>query len=117
AYLMKFANLFVDLPTRPPVSHYEKGRQDYCRILIEHYGISGRVNDPRFLARSLESLVGHFDLTLREIEKVFTIMVRYYSSLPSNQLTNEFLIAMLAILKVEHPTLYEQLSTGGVSAV
>ncbi|MGD0262046.1 MAG: P-loop NTPase fold protein [Verrucomicrobiota bacterium] len=116
AYLLKFANLFVDLPNQQPFhSQHEKGRHEYSQILFGHYAFSKQVNNGDLLARSLEALVDHFDLTLREIEKVFTIMALYYSSLPSNQFTNEFLIAMLSALKVKRPPFYEQLSSGKVS--
>jgi hypothetical protein len=114
-YLLKFANLFVDLPHEQPAFHYEKDRQAYCRTLFDHFEISRRVNEGDFLARSVASLVDHFSLTLREIERVFAIMALYYSSLPRNQLTNEFLIAMLSVLKLRHPELYQQLSKATVT--
>jgi hypothetical protein len=52
----------------------------------------------------------HFDLTLREIEKVFSILTLYYSSLPKSRFTNCFLVATLAILKVKQPKTYGGLS-------
>jgi len=117
AYLLKFANLFVDLPNQQSQFRFqhEKGRQEYSQILMGHYDLLKQAQDGRFLERSLGTLVDHFDLTLREMEKLFTIMALYYSSLPSNQYTNPFLIAMLSILKVKLPSLYEQLGAGSVS--
>ena len=118
AYLLKFGNLFIDLPNQQSAFsfHYEKGRQDYCQILVAHYGFCERVSDGGFLARSLWTLVDHFDLTLREIEKAFTIMTLYYSSLLQGEHTNEFLIAMLSVLKLKRPSIYQRLSTRSISA-
>jgi len=116
AYLLKFGNLFVDLPSQPPMFRHEKGRQEYCRSLFQHYAFDDRINDSGFLGRSLNLLVAHFEPTLREIEKIFTIMVLYYSSLPKGQLTNEFLIALLAILKIKRPAIYQRLSAGTLTA-
>jgi hypothetical protein len=42
-------------------------------------------------------------------------MSLYYSSLPDNQLTNEFLIALLSLLKVKHPLTYKLMSRGNIS--
>jgi hypothetical protein len=115
-YLLKFGNLFVDLPNQQSLfSHSERGRRDFCHMLFPHYGFLNRVKDGNFLARSLELLVEHFDLTLREIEKAFAIMCIYYSSLPANQLTNEFLIAMLSVLKVKYSAIYQKLSARNIS--
>jgi hypothetical protein len=111
-YLLKFANLFVDLPNQQPLFRSDKGHKDYCRKLFEHYDFSEHVRDGGSLAQSMESLVSHFGLTLREIEKAFVIMALYYSSLPQNELTNEFLIPLLSILKVKRPQLYQGLSKG-----
>jgi hypothetical protein len=117
AYLLKFGNLFVDLPCQQPAFSFqhENGRKEYCQRLFSHYGISGRVRDDGMLARSAESLLNQFDTTLREIERTFTVMALYYSSLPERELTNEFLILMLSILKIKKPALYQKLSMGTVS--
>jgi predicted KAP-like P-loop ATPase len=38
AYLLKFGNLFVDLPSHQPGGGYEeKGRAEFCRRLFQHY--------------------------------------------------------------------------------
>jgi predicted KAP-like P-loop ATPase len=65
AYLLKFGNLFVDLPNEQPVFRHEKGRQEYCRELFQHFGFS-TTKDGSTVSRSVETLVDHFGLTLRE---------------------------------------------------
>jgi hypothetical protein len=116
AYLLKFGNLFVDLPIQQPLIsvEYVKGRKDYCQMLFDHYAFPARVMVEGFLHRSLEMLTAQFALTLREIERAFPIMALYYGSVPEGELTNAFLIAMLSILKVKRPPLYQLLSTQGI---
>jgi len=114
SYLLKFGDLFVDLPNHQPIFHSEKGRMEYCRDLFRHYGFSGRNGDT--LGRSINTLVTHFDMTLREIERVFTIMSLYYGSLPEGHLTHDFLIPLLSVLKVKRPSFYRELSRGTVSS-
>jgi len=111
---LKFANLFVTLPHRRPEHqfHYETGRREYCETLLAHYELAKKVRDQRHLAACLETVVEHFDITLREMENVFAILTLYYSSQPANQFTEEFLVATLATLKVKSPQLYEQLRAG-----
>lgn len=116
AYLLKFANLFVDLPNRQQAFRHGKGRYDYCRILLEHHGFATQIENGSTFQRSLTSLIEHFPLTLRELEKVFAIMALYYGSLQDGYLTNEFLVTMLSIFKVKRPDLYEQLRTGTIRA-
>jgi hypothetical protein len=118
AYLLKFANLFVDLPHQASEYQlqYETGRRDYCQTLFDHYDFSEKVSEPTFLARSLGVLSEHFVLTLREIEKVFTVLALFYSSLSNGRCQHEFLIAMLSILKVKRPEIYAQLRAGRMSS-
>lgn len=116
AYLLKFANIFVDLPVQQPIFHHEKGRQEFVRILIEHYNFVKRISDYGLFARSISVLLSHFDLTLREIEKSLLVLSVYYSSLPKDELSNEFVVLLLAILKTKRPTLFDRLRRAEISA-
>jgi hypothetical protein len=51
-------------------------------------------------------------LTLREIEKVFSILTIYYSSVSGNYFTTELLVALLSVLKVKQPTIYQAMVNG-----
>ncbi len=116
AYLLKFANVFVDLPRQNSESQlvYEPGRADYCRTLVAHHELSTKVRDLRSLTSCLAVFAEHFELTLREIEKVFTVLALFYSSQNSADALS-FLVAMLSVLKVKSPHLYAQLSAGSIS--
>jgi hypothetical protein len=115
AYLLKFGNLFVDLPCRESILSKGDSRKDYCQNLISHHGISGKVKNSGLLIQSMWFSIDHFNLTLREIERAFAIMTVYYASLPANQVTNEFLISLLSVLKIKNVELYSSLALGRVS--
>lgn len=53
AYLLKFANLFVELPHEPDThGTYQPGRQHYCDTLYAHYELSQIVTDGPFQTSS-----------------------------------------------------------------
>lgn len=117
SYLLKFGNLFVDLPSKQSVfaHQYEPGRKEFCHSLIEHYGLSRRVPQHRLLGNCAAVFADHFELTLREIERVFAVMAVYYGSVPPSREDIMLLIALLSVLKVKHPALYQSLSKGRIS--
>lgn len=107
AYLLKFGNLFVDLPSHQSAFRHEKGRQEFCRGLFAHYDFRAPNDESDILGRSVKKLSDHFDLTLREIERVFVLLALYYGSLAPNHFSSGFHVALLAILKTKRPTLYQ----------
>jgi KAP family P-loop domain len=121
SYLLKFGSLFIDLPKQQPVYslQYQKGVKDYCRSLVNYYGFPAQFMDFHFFATSMGIFAEHFDLTLREIEKAFSITAVYFSSLKpsrfSNRFENEWLVALLSILKVKRQNLFDLLVKGNVS--
>jgi len=117
AYLLKFGGLFVDLPcSQPSVSFYHQpGRKEYCEILYSHHRLANRVSDGHVLINCTAVFCRHFDLTLREIEKVFAVMTIYYSSSPSQHIAHPFLVSFLSILKVRHPGIYQPLAKANIS--
>jgi len=108
AYLLKFGNVFVDLPNEEPVFRSARGRSAYCDQLARHFELGAR-NDGDYILRSIDNLVTHFALTLREIERAFGSMSLYYGSLPDEQFTQSFLVPLLAVLKVKRPLMYRRL--------
>jgi len=118
AYLLKFGSLFVDLPRKRSAFAYEyqPGRKEYCARLVAHFEIAKHVRDSRHVATCMSVLATHFDLTLREIEKAFTITAIYYSSFTQGQSNNDFLTSLLAILKIKKPALYQSLSKSQISS-
>ena len=118
AYLLKFGNLFVDLPNQRHANsnfQYVNGRKEFCLRLVGHFDILSRVRNGRQVAIYMTVLANHFDLTLREIEKAFTIMAIYYSSITQEQSNNDFLTSLLSILKTKKPAIYQSLSKSKIS--
>lgn len=118
SYLLKFGNLFVDLPNREARFSYEykPGRVEFCQNLIGHYGLSKRARDSKFLGTCVGVFADHFDLTLREVEKAFAILAVYYGSTPSQHITDPHLVALLSVVKIKKPALYRSLAGGKISA-
>jgi hypothetical protein len=116
-YLLKFANLFVDLPNQSERGGpaYIMGRDNYSNILFRHYDLSA-VQSSDYLRSSMSTLVDHFGLTLREIEKSFVILAVFYASLPKGQAPHPFITAMLAVLRVKQPSLYEKLRNSNITS-
>ena len=116
AYLLKFGSLFIDLPNRSNTDSfvYLKGHQDYCLKLLHHHGFSNYVHESRYLVTCISIFADHFNLTLREIEKVFSLLTIYYSSLSANHFTTELLVALLSVLKVKQPSIYQSLGKGNL---
>lgn len=113
AYLLKFANIFIDLPHQG--EQYVNGRGAYCQKLFAHHELSRYTSDGRFLANCLYDLAEHFSLTLREIEKVFVVLGIYYSTFPPDASETPFVPAVLSILKVHQPSTYAQLRSCSMS--
>ena len=116
SYLLKFGTLFVDLPTERQQPRSQTGRSLYCRALSEHFGTSKTVRDGEYLADSISALGTHFQLTLRETEKVFAILSVFYSVTPKEVFREEFLVSLLTVLKLRNPNFYQKISSGPVDA-
>jgi hypothetical protein len=114
AYLLKFGNVFVDLPNEEPMFRSAHGRSAYCDQLARHFELAAR-NDGDHILRSIDNLVAHFALTLREMERAFGLMSLYYGSLPDGQFTHPFLVPLLSVLKIKRPLVYRQLRTRKIS--
>ena len=115
AYLLKFANLFVDLPTGDPNAPGSKGLYHYCDLLWMHFELENRAQQMGHVLSCLKTLANHFQPTLRELENVFSVMTVYYASRKKNEYMRHILVAVLALLKVIQPRLYTRLSISQVT--
>lgn len=115
AYLLKFGNIFVDLPTESTPSAEEQGRDEYCAALLKHYEISNRAGSSYgSLLLCVQLFAEQFELTLREIERVASLLSIYYGSISDHQ-SDIFLAAMLGALKIKRPAFYKKLSTSSIT--
>jgi DNA-binding XRE family transcriptional regulator len=103
AYLHKFGSVFIDLPNEQVERSfvYVKGDDHYCQLLANYYGLSNRTPHCRYLTTCLINFARHFNLTLREIERVFGVLTVFYASVVQGTETEsntEVLIALLSVL-------------------
>lgn len=111
-YLQKFAHLSAELPMNRKGGH----KNDYsvfCDYLFNYYSLK-IPDDPNTLQETILSLCSHYQLSLREIEKVFSILSIYYASLPNGEFTYAFLVALLVTVKIKSHNLYSRITRGDI---
>ncbi|QDF75041.1 MULTISPECIES: KAP family P-loop NTPase fold protein [Shewanella] len=107
-YLQKFINIETSIPKKSgnlrdtDIARYNRRLFDLHQI--ETWG------DNSHLVESIEALAKHFDLSLRQLERVYTYLAVFYASSAQNQFRLVPIISFLAVIKVIKPDLYEALS-------
>lgn len=106
-YLQKFINIDATLPKRISDRHVNDIKK-YCQKLYELHELE-TWGDESALITGLESLSSYFNLTLRQLEKVFTNIAVFYASSSENSLRLAPLIAFLSVIKVKNTSLFHDL--------
>lgn len=106
-YLQKFINIETTIPKKIGDRH-DNDINLYNRRLFGLHKIE-TWGDERNLVDSLEVLAMHFNLSLRQLERVYTNLAVFYASSSENQLRLVPVISFLAVIKVVDPSLYEAL--------
>ncbi|SDW99378.1 KAP family P-loop NTPase fold protein [Nitrosomonas communis] len=106
-YLQKFINLETRLPKLTVEGNFSD-LSKYVRKLIDvhelqTFDVHGNIH------KCLESTATHFDLTLRQLEKVLTYITIFYSTSHENQFKLVPIIVFLSVVKVINPQLFEKL--------
>jgi len=109
-YLHKFFTISTDLPLNRQDSH-ENDHSKYTHRLLDHHGIGETTELDSVLPR----LFQHYRFTLREMERCFCILALYFSHLPKNRLSNDAIIAFLAILRLRFPDTFAGLAAGSLT--
>lgn len=108
-YLQKFINLETTIPKRIEDTDIDKNDiQRYCHRLLELHEIEtwGEANE---LMVCTESLAIHFNVSLRQLEKVFTNIAMFYATSEKDDFRSPPLIAFLSVIKVHNPPLFNDL--------
>ena len=109
AYLQKFIHIETLLPKRVGSRHTnDLGR--YSRRLLELHELE-TWGDDRNINDCIEPLANHFNLSLRQLEKVFTNIAVLYSSSSERHLRLVPIITFLSVLKVINSPLFHRLQT------
>ena len=106
-YLQKFINIEITIPKKIG-ERYDSDINRYNRRLFELHKIE-TWSDSRNLVNSLEVLALHFNLSLRQLERVYTNIAVFYASSAENQLRLVSIISFLAVIKVVDQSVYEAL--------
>jgi len=112
-YLQKFINIETALPKRAGDS-YVNDISRYCKRLFDLHEIQ-TWGDQSHLYSSIDMLANYFNLSLRQLEKVFTNIAIYYASSSENQLRITPVIAFVSVIKVVNPKLFNDLSRNNVT--
>jgi hypothetical protein len=112
-YLQKFINVETSIPKRV-TDRYSNDIKLYIDKLLQLHEIT-TWGDDQHIAEYLLPLAKHFNLSLRQLEKVFTNLAIIYSTSGENHLRIVPIIVFIAVLKVVNSNLYGNLLLGTIS--
>lgn len=109
-YLQKFINIETKLP-KYIGERFTNDLSKYTNRLLQLHEIN-TWGDDRLIVDCIEPLATHFNLSLRQLERVFTNLAVFYGSSAENQLRLVPIIVFLAVVKVLDPPLFDDLLHG-----
>jgi len=107
SYLQKFINFEAKIPKRTK-EHYINDLNTYASRLLELHELE-TWGDSRNIIECLEPFSNHFNISLRQLERVFTNLAVFYATSAENQLRLVPIIVFLAVVKVVAPRLFDDL--------
>ena len=105
-YLQKFINIETAIPKKTDEQHYDNDIAQYNRRLFELHQIQTWGDD---VLEYLEALAKHFNLSLRQLERVYTNLAIFYATSAKNKIRVVPIASFLAVIKVIEPFVYEEL--------
>ena len=112
-YLHKFINIETSLPKRLN-SYHGHDISAYINRLLQFHELE-LCGDEHNIHDCLKPLGQHFNLSLRQLEKVFTNLAIIYSTSEKNHLRLVPIITFVSTLKVVNPGLFKKVSQGSIS--
>ena len=112
-YLQKFINIEAKLPKRTG-ERYTNDLSKYINRLLQLHELNTWGDDGN-IVDCTEPLANHFNLSLRQLEKVFTNLAVFYGASSENHLRLVPVVVFLAVVKVVDPSLFDELLHGRVS--
>ncbi len=102
-YLQKFINIEISLPKKTD-GRYGNDIKEYNEMLYNSYQVG-----EHGMLKFLEALAKHYNLSLRQLEKVYTTLA-VFSAL-SKRIEGDLypIVAFLAVIKIINPFLYQEL--------
>lgn len=112
-YLQKFINVETSIPKRV-ADRYSNDIELYIKNLLQLHEIT-TWGDDRNIVDCLIPLAQHFNLSLRQLEKVFTNLAIIYGTSGENHLRLVPIIVFIAVVKVVNPNVFGNLLLGRIS--
>jgi energy-coupling factor transporter ATP-binding protein EcfA2 len=112
-YLQKFINVETSIPKRVTDRH-SNDIELYIKKLLQLHEITTWGDDSE-IADYLIPLAKHLNLSLRQLEKVFTNLAIIYSTSGENHLRLVPIIVFIAVVKVVKPDIFANLLFGKIS--
>lgn len=106
-YLQKFINVETKLP-KQITDRYTNDLRSYSRKLLQLHEME-TWGDDKNIVDSIEPLADHFNLSLRQLEKVFTNLTLLYGSSGKNHLRLVPIIVFLSVIKIVRPQVFDRL--------
>lgn len=108
SYLQKFISVETTIPKRIEDTGIDKNDiQGYCHRLLQLHEIETWGEDDELLM-CIGSLAIHFNLSLRQLEKVFANLSLFYGLSEEIHLRLPPLIAFVCVIKVKNTSLFEE---------
>lgn len=112
-YLQKFINIETAIPKRT-LDRYSNDLDSYIKRLFQLHELE-TWGDDRLILDCLTSLARHFNLSLRQLEKVFTNLAVIYSTSAKNHLRLVPIITFISVMKVVMPNIFNKMVLGKIS--
>ncbi|TXI23726.1 MAG: hypothetical protein E6Q61_06395 [Nitrosomonas sp.] len=112
-YLQKFINVETSIPKRVN-DRYSNDIELYIKKLLQLHEITTWGDNPDIVA-CLTPLAQHFNLSLRQLEKVFTNLAIIYSTFGEYHLRFVPITVFIAVVKVVNPNVFGNLLLGRIS--
>ncbi|QFU75352.1 hypothetical protein EY643_06630 [Halioglobus maricola] len=108
-YLQKFVNLWTALPSKG--NGVLSGAQLYMRNCLGRMGFEVQTQEQNVVVEQFDQLIGHYRMTLREIEKALTNFAIVSNAINSRMYSHYYILTVfLAVLKVVRPGVYADLA-------
>ncbi len=105
-YLQKFINIETAIPKKISKQYGNRDIARYNRKLCESHEFK---TDKSEVSAYLVALAKHFNLSLRQLERVYTNMAIFYATSAKHELKIVPIVSFLAVIKVIIPSMYDAL--------
>lgn len=112
-YLQKFINVETAVPKRVS-DRYSNDLETYSKRLLQLHELE-TWGDDRNILDCLNPLARHFNLSLRQLEKVFTNLAIIYGTSDKNHLRLVPIITFISVMKVLKPSVFSKILLGQIS--